>query len=297
MKAVIITEEKYVNPKEIDWYIQQVLTEDGLLSKALQKKGVECTIVGWEDESFNWSGVDYAIFRSTWNYFHKFSKFKKWLAKVEGSTQFINPISQIVWNMDKHYLLDLEKNGIPIVETEFIEAGNTESLAEIHSRLNWNKTVLKPCVSGGGRHTYLLNDKNLEDHEAIFKEVVKVEAMMLQPFQENIITKGEVSHIVIGGSYTHSILKRAKDGDYRVQDDFGGTVHNYTASKEEIEFAERVAKSCEPLPYYARVDVIWDNNDRLVISEVELIEPELWFREHPMAADQLAEYIIENSNS
>lgn len=291
-RAAIITEEKYVDPVKTDWYIQQVLTEDGLLAESFENKGVECIKVDWADPDFDWGSVDAAIFRSTWNYFHRYDEFQNWLTNVDGKTQFINPISQIQWNMDKHYLIDLDQRGVPIVETEFLEAGTTETLKEIHKRLNWSKTVLKPCVSGAGRHTYLLELDNLEEYEMVFQEVVSNESMMLQPFQENIVTKGEVSHIVIGGKHTHSVLKKAKEGDYRVQDDFGGTVHDYKPSEEEIAFAENVAKSCDPLPYYARIDVIWNNNNELVISELELIEPELWFRNNPQAAQLLADYII-----
>jgi len=56
----------------------------------------------------------------------------------------------------------------------------------------------------------------------------------------------------------------------------------------KISFAEKVVHACEPLPAYARVDVMWDNEDQLAVSEVELVEPELWFRECPEAADVLA---------
>ena len=45
-----------------------------------------------------------------------------------------------------------------------------------------------------------------------------------------------------------------------------------------------------PMPAYARVDVIWNNKSELVVSELELIEPELWFRLNPHAAI-LAKYI------
>ena len=69
--------------------------------------------------------------------------------------------------------------------------------------------------------------------------------------------------------------------------DFGGTVHNYIPSSEEIDFAERAVKACEPKPIYVRVDMFTDNDGHLAVSELELIEPELWFRNNPDAADKL----------
>jgi hypothetical protein len=35
-----------------------------------------------------------------------------------------------------------------------------------------------------------------------------------------------------------------------------------------------------------------DNNDKPSLSELELIEPELWFRNYPKAAELLAEEIF-----
>jgi len=78
-----------------------------------------------------------------------------------------------------------------------------------------------------------------------------------------------------------------------VQDDYGGTIHLYAPSPEEIAFAEKAVKACSPVPLYARVDVIWDNNNELAIIELELIEPELWFRKNDKAADLLAEGVCE----
>ena len=151
--------------------------------------------------------------------------------------------------------------------------------------------MLKPCISGAARHTYKIHENEIDDYEAIFQELISEEAMILQPFQHNIVSKGEMSLMVMNGKYTHGILKIAKEGDFRVQDDYGGTVHDYVASPEEIAYAENAVKSCPEMPIYARVDVFLDNQNKLALAELELIEPELWFRNHPEAADELAKGI------
>jgi len=43
---------------------------------------------------------------------------------------------------------------------------------------------------------------------------------------------------------------------------------------------------------YARVDLIYDNSSRLALTELELIEPELWFRMEINSADHLAEALL-----
>lgn len=286
--VVILTESRYLNPEKVNDYIQNILTEEELLKKALEKHDLKVVRKDWADPDFDWTSTKSAIFRTTWDYFDRFEEFQQWLDRVETQTILINPISTIRWNIDKNYLRDLEKRGIRIVETLYIKRGESRSLSDIYTETGWEDVILKPTVAGAARHTYKLNSGNIEDHEAVFGKLIAKEDMMLQPFQYNIATKGEISFMVMGGKFTHAILKKAKSGDFRVQDDFGGTVHNYEASSEEISFAEEVVHACNPLPAYARVDVMWDNDDQLAVSEVELVEPELWFRECPEAADVLA---------
>jgi glutathione synthase/RimK-type ligase-like ATP-grasp enzyme len=288
---IILTEDRYVNPSVINDYNRNLLLEDQLVSDALKNEGIRVGRKSWSDSNFDWSSTKFIIFRSTWDYFDRYDEFSIWLKNVSTKTTLLNSAEIINWNIDKHYLLDLKQKGIHICESFFIEKGTKTSLLELHKKLGWQKTVLKPCISGAARHTYKLEKDTLQKHETIFQELISNEAMMLQPFQENIITKGEFSFIIINKKYSHAVLKMAKPGDFRVQDDFGGTVQAYEASDTEIEFAEKAVKACKGSPMYARVDVIVDNKNKLAISEIELIEPELWFRNNHKAAKNLAKGI------
>ena len=288
---VILTEDRYVNPSVINDYNRNLLLEDQLVSDALKNEGISVERKSWSDPDFDWSTTKFIIFRSTWDYFDRYDEFSVWLKNVSAKTTLLNSAEIIHWNIDKHYLLDLKQKGIHICESYFIEKGTDTSLLELHDNLGWEKTVLKPCVSGAARHTYKLEKDTFDQHEMIFQELISNEAMMLQPFQENIMTKGEFSFVLINGKYSHGVLKIAKAGDFRVQDDFGGTVHVHQANEEQIQFSENAVKACKGRPMYARVDVIIDNDDKLAISEIELIEPELWFRNHQNAALILAKEI------
>ena len=290
--VVILTQKKFYQPNDPDWYIKQVLKEDLLIQNAFEKRGYKVIRTYWDNEKFNFSSSKTILFRSIWDYFHRFNEFSKWLKKVENQTKLINPSELIFWNIDKHYLQDLFEQGVNIPNTLFIAKGDKRSLKQIHIDTGWKHTVLKPTVSGAGRHTYKLSPDYIEKHEVIYRQLIIKEDMMLQEYQKNITVKGEAAFIIFNGKYCHSILKKAKPGDYRVQDDFGGTVHKYDPSDEEIKFAEEVVASCNPLPIYARVDVIWDNNNNPAVIELELIEPELWFRYSPKAAELLADSII-----
>ena len=289
--VVILTDHRYINPKEIDIYTQNVLDEDNYVKVALEKIDLKVARLSWDDNSFDWSTTKYILFRSTWDYFDRYPEFSTWLNNVSKQTTLLNSENIIRWNIDKHYLQDLQKNGVHICESYFVETSETKTLQELATQHNLTNFVLKPCISGGGRHTYKINLKNIAEHEDVFSGLITKEAMILQPFQYNIVDKGEISLMVMNGKYTHAVLKIAKKGDFRVQDDFGGTVHKYTPTQSEIYFAENAVRACKEIPIYARVDVFTDNNSKLALAELELIEPELWFRNHPKAADELAKGI------
>lgn len=288
---VVLTDDRYVTPQNPDWYVQNILQEDGLVMDALKAKGYRVTRKSWSDPEFDWSSTKAVIFRTTWDYFDRYEEWKGWLEKVSQMTKMINPYELIQWNMDKHYLADLRKKGINIPETHYAEIGVVTNLAALFAQKEWTECILKPCISGAARHTYRIDLSNIHEHEPIFQKLIQDEAMMLQPFQKNVVAKGEISLMVMGGLFTHAVLKIAKPGDFRVQDDFGGTVHEYIPTSEEIAFAEKAVAACSPHPHYARVDIIRDNDDQLAVIEMEMIEPELWFRLKPEAAEVLAESI------
>lgn len=288
----LITAAEYLNPSEMDWYTEQVLTEDRLVQEALERQGLRVHRTNWDHPDFDWSSTDFILFRTCWDYSSRFLEFSKWLERVKKQSNLINSASQIEWNINKHYLEDLMDRGILVPPTKIITPKNKTSLKEWQEELEWDEMVLKPVVSAGGRHTYRIPKAKIDDYESIFRTLIEQEAMLLQPFLQQIITKGELALMLIDGKVSHAVLKRAKAGDFRVQDDFGGSVEDYQANAEEIAFAEKVIAACPEKPVYARVDLVWDNDDRIALSEIELIEPEMWFRKNPAAADDLAKAIV-----
>jgi glutathione synthase/RimK-type ligase-like ATP-grasp enzyme len=294
--VVLLTDSRYVSSNNPDWYIQNILDDEKPVIRALEKRGLKVWRTNWDNPDFDWSRTRFVIFRSTWDYFDRFPEFSKWLEQVNGQTQMINPYSIIKWNMDKHYLLDLADHGINIPPTVFLEPGEERPLKDIFEEVRWTDAILKPCVSGAARHTYRLNAENIAVHETIYRQLISVESMMLQELQQHVISQGEMAFMMFSGKYSHAILKKPKPGDFRVQDDYGGTVHLYSASLEEAQFAERVVSTCDPIPVYARVDAIRDNNNELCVSELELIEPELWFRFYPEAAELFADALVKHAD-
>ena len=295
--VVLLTDSRYVNPSKIDPYIENVLKEDGLVMEGLEKLNLRTIKKDWNDSNFNWSSTKSAIFRSTWDYFDQFSNFRNWLDLVKDQCYLINPYQQINWNLDKHYLIDLQKLDLPIVESVFVSKKTNLNLETISKSKNWKDIVIKPTISGAARHTYLLKNDEIKNFQEKWLSLTSMEDFMVQEFQNNILSSGEIAVMLFGGKYSHSVLKKAKKGDFRVQDDFGGSVEKINPSLEIIQLAEKTIKSLKTIPIYARVDIIFDNNNRPVISELELIEPELWFRFKEDSAYKLAEIVKDFLNN
>ena len=288
--VAILTEKRYLSNPHGDPYVNNILLEDGLIKVELEKINISCRRVAW-DFDFKSDLFKCVLFRTTWNYFDEIINFKKFLTNNKHKTDFINPINQIVWNLDKVYLLQLHDRGINIPKTILVKKNSTTSLLDVVKKNKMKGVVIKPSVSAAAWKTYYIKESDLMSSEKLFQKLIGQQDMLIQDFQKNIIKHGEVSVMMIDGEYSHAVLKCAKPGDFRVQDDFGGSVNNYTPNMLEISFAKKVLNKLDFKPVYARVDIIIDNDNKIALSELELIEPEMWFRFNSSAAQKLARAI------
>lgn len=287
----LLTCRAYYKPDNVTPYIQNILLEQELLKSAFEAQGLKVDITYWDNPSYEWQQTKSVIFRTVWDYFERFNEFWEWLEQVKTKTRLINSYELIKWNIDKHYLRDLKNNDIQVVPTYFADRRNNISLQEIANLNDWKHIVIKPAISASAFNTYKITNDEIEQKEQLFHELLQTHDMLVQPFFPTISELGEASLMVFGGKFTHAILKKAKAGDFRVQDDFGGTVHDYNPTQEEIKFAEKVFQSCTSLPIYGRVDIVWDSNKHIYLSELEIIEPELWIRNRPESANKIAEAV------
>ena len=285
----LLTCKKHLQPEPVNQYIQNILDERMYLQKALEAKGLSVTTRSWDDPHYDWSQTRAIVFRTIWDYFERYDEFSTWLEQLKTKTQLINPYNLIQWNIDKHYLADLQSQGIAIVPTVFVDTRSYKSLQSVCKNQGWTDIVIKPAISGGALETYKVIEKDRADYEDRFKKLVSERDMLVQPFIKSITTRGEASLMLFNGRFTHAILKKAKTGDYRVQDDYGGTVHPYIPTIEEINFAEHVFACCDPIPAYGRADIVWDEQGNILLGELEIIEPELWVRNYPASAEPFAE--------
>ncbi len=114
-------------------------------------------------------------------------------------------------------------------------------------------------------------------------------AMMLQPFIRSIVEEGEYSLFYFGSQFSHAILKQPQPGDFRVQEEHGGSFWSVTAEDSLKRVAEQVIHVLAEELLYARVDLVRLDDGQPVLIELELIEPSLYFQEDPASAQLFAE--------
>ena len=293
-EIALLTDRRYTASEAPtgDWYLGNILADDRLLAAALAARGLASARLDWADERIDWGAFRAVVFRTTWDYYDRQGEFTAWLDRVGPVARLINDAVTVRWNLDKHYLADLAARGVPVVPTRFLEQGTTAGLAGILAAEGWREGVVKPAVSGGARHTHRFDAAGAARLEGIINPLLAREGFLVQPFEPDIVTHGEDTLVIVGGRFTHALTKRAKPGDFRVQDDHGGTVHSCTPTAAQISLAEAAMAACETPPAYGRVDLVRRADGAWAVMELELIEPELWLRRHPAAAAALAEAIV-----
>src|SRR5690606_38821279 len=89
------------------------------------------------------------------NYHQVYDAFVDWLVATALTTPVHNPLPVLRWNSHKRYLHDLERAGLPVVPTEFVNRGaDLTPLPERCAQLGWSDIVIKPAISGGSFATW-----------------------------------------------------------------------------------------------------------------------------------------------
>jgi glutathione synthase/RimK-type ligase-like ATP-grasp enzyme len=119
------------------------------------------------------------------------------------------------------------------------------------------------------------------------------EAFLIQQFIPEIETHGEISFIYIDGAYSHAVQKRPAAGDFRVQKEHGGSADMFNPSAALLDQTNHIAATVPQVrdSLYCRIDAI-ARNGKLVLMELELIEPELFLGLAEGAAERFAKAIV-----
>ena len=281
--------------------LPELTADDRILLAELRARGVRAEAAVWDVER-EWGDFDAVVIRSCWDSHLRRAEFVDWARRVERSgARLYDPAPLVAWNTDKRYLRDLAGRGIAVVPTRWVSEGEaTPALAELLGDAGWDEAVVKPAISAGAYETWRTSAAAARGDEARFAALVRGGAgeVLVQPFVERVLRDGEWSLVFFAGAFSHAVRKRPAAGDFRVQEQFGGQTETAAPSSPLVADAARVVEAAaratglDPTDVlYARVDGVEDEG-RLVLMELECVEPTLFFGYDAVAAGRFAEVLL-----
>jgi len=287
--------------------------DDRLLISALARLGVRAVPAIWTELPVEWERFGLIVVRSCWDYHDDLPRWLAFIGEIQRrglGARLWNPPAALVWNSRKTYLRDLAGRGVPIVPTRWFDAGDLGSSEDLRAALEstgWSDVVCKPSVSAGALGTFRWRrggSPEVSTSEAVLtamlSQLISRGPVMVQPFIEEIAGPGasrgadgeadwgEWSLMYFAGRFSHAVRKWPARGDFRVQEEHGGSVAAVDAPPELLALAEQTLTAARqaimPEPpadsgagfLYARVDVVVSRG-RPLLMELELIEPALFF--------------------
>lgn len=266
------------------------------LVAALETRGHRSARLDWH-EDLDWDAWDLLVLRSPWDYASQPRAFDAWLEHAGTASRVLNDPALVRWNMDKRYLADLEREGVAVVPTEYLEDGSELATALVGR--GTEHVVLKPAVGAGSRLTGLFSAGD-PSAQALGLEILAEEGtVMLQPEVPELSAGAEKALYLIDGHFTHAIAKGAllaRGGGL-----IGGVYEEnpvvVETTAEERAFAEQVlsavvAATGQQMPLYARIDTVDSAHHGLVLLEAELFEPTFNLHLAPEIVEVFAEAIL-----
>ena len=268
------------------------LDEDLLpLADAVRRCGAQPSIVAWDDPTVSWARFDIAVLRSPWDYTQRPREFLAWCARLDSDTRLLNPIDVVRWNTDKHYLADLEKSGVPIVESVFLEPGSPADAFPDYAEF-----VVKPAIGAGSRDTQRYIRSERTDAVAHARRLLdEKRSVLVQPYLDEVDSAGETALIFFNGVFSHAIRKGPllARGEGPTRALFATEqISAREPSTAEFDVADRALAA---IPHgtlaYARIDLL-PSAEGPKLLELELTEPSLFFDTAPGSADRFAATLL-----
>jgi len=268
--------------------------DDQIAVNELRKQGYQVDPIIWGQSIASLPHFDLVIVRSPWDYMdnpENKQQFLTWIADLEQSgTRISNPVSFMLWMLDKHYLRDLQTENVQIIPTQYYEKGAHLNLASYFSKNG--PFVLKPCISAAGIGLFYISTiEEALHYQKEMNQQLQQSSYMLQPFVNEIMTAGEWSLIFLGGKYSHAVHKKPGNNSILVHAERGGSLSfPVEPSSSLIHFANdayvkifSAFRKTIQSPFnddtiiYLRLDII-ETEQGPVVIECEGVEPELFFR-------------------
>ena len=259
---------------------------DGLVA-ALEARGVDARWVCWDDPAVDWAAADLVAVRSTWDYHRRCAEFLDWARTVEKETPFLNGVEVFAWNADKAYLAAIADR-VPVVPTELLDDRTlVTGLAAALDRFGTVVVKSRTGASGVG----VVQAETTDDHRL---SGLTAGPWVVQPLVESVRTRGESSVFVMDGVAVSQVDKVPGGDEIRVHEQYGGSSRPVPLTEDAASVAVEAMREVSSLLGaeldYGRVDLM-ELDGRLVVGELELIEPGLYLDVLPGNAVPFADLV------
>jgi|WetSurMetagenome_2_1015567.scaffolds.fasta_scaffold01204_8 glutathione synthase/RimK-type ligase-like ATP-grasp enzyme len=269
--------------------LKNFYTYDKLLIEPMSKLGWDAEEISWRNEDVDWNDYAAVIVRSTWDYQNDSEKFLNVLVSINNSSAHLeNDLELMKWNMNKNYLFDLEKKGVRIVNTIWETSFNPNNAYDYFNKLSSEEIIIKPNISANADNTFRLSKEKLIENMQKLEQVFAQRDFMVQPFMQNIVDEGEYSLFYFNGVFSHAVLKKPKENDFRVQEEHGGIFKSIDPTEQQKSIAEKIVNKLPVIPLYARTDLVRTKENDFALIELELIEPSLYFNMDSLSPERFA---------
>ncbi len=264
--------------------------DDELAHEPLRALGWQVESVPWQEPEVRWADYEAVVIRSPWDYHAQPDAFLSVLAAIERSgARLENPLDLVRWNLPKTYLRELAARGVATLPTLWRDGLRPGDLERLFDEIGSPEIVVKPVVGAGSVGVHRL------DREAARRQADELLAyfakrpLLAQPLARAVLEEGEYSLFYFNGAHSHTISKTPRDGDFRVQEEYGAEIRRITADAELRAAGQAVLRALGSEPLYARADFVRSNDgDSYWLMELELIEPALYLRMDPEAPARFA---------
>ncbi|GAS92149.1 ATP-grasp domain-containing protein [Mycolicibacterium brisbanense] len=259
--------------------------DDAGLVAALRTRGLHARWLSWDDPAT--LDADLVVLRATWDYPERLDEYLSWTRSVRN---LINPPALVEWNIDKHYLIDLDRLGVPVVPTQHFPVGQAV-------RIPAGEVVVKPAVGAGSQGAQRFVDADAAAAHAAQLHA-QGRAVLVQPYDPRIVD-GETALVFLNGEGSHAFTKGpilpAAGSAPEFEETGTYATESLSAAEPDDEIWEvgRLAIAAVTRMFdiaardllYARVDVIGgaaatgSGPDDPRLLELELVEPSLGFRQ------------------
>lgn len=258
----------------------------GLVAE-LEERAVDARWVCWDDPAVDWAAADLVAVRSTWDYHRRCAEFLDWARTVQKETPFLNGADVFAWNADKAYLAAIA-DLVPVVPTELLDDRTlVPGLAAALDRFGTVVVKSRTGASGVG----VVQAEATDDHRL---SGLTAGPWVVQPLVESVRTRGESSVFVMDGVAVSQVDKVTGGDEIRVHEQYGGSSRAVALDDEAAAVAVAAMREVSSLLGaeldYGRVDLM-ELDGRLVVGELELIEPGLYLDVLPANAAPFADLV------